>query len=459
MPVPNEGESEQDFVSRCIPILKKEGKDQKQAEGECYGIFREHHKKASAVLRWVHSHCWAITPEALEQIISIAGRDFSDMQAVATKRAEYATGSAFTGVRDGVAVIDVIGPIFTRASFFQAISGATDTERLATDIGAAMADKSVHSILLNVDSPGGEISGISELAAIIRQANAVKPVTAFIQGAGASAAYWLASAAGQVNVADTALVGSIGVYWAMESKDPKPGTKTYEFISSQSPHKRPNLETEAGKAKYQALVDTMGAVFQDSVAKYRATSTKKVQEDFGQGGMFVGQEAVDRGMADKVSTFEETFKSLLKASQKNIGGITMNAEELKQKFPEVYASIYSAGENSGKTSAAAKVDEDKGAALKSERERIQAIESIKAPGYEHIIAAEKYKPEMTKDKVSAIILAAQEEKAKTIAAARNADASGIAAATQGTNSPVAPEDAQLASLISVAAKAASGKPL
>lgn len=412
--------------------------------------------KPTKVLDFIHSHSWAITPQMLTMILDIASREHMDFEAVAAKRAEYVANASFTGKRDGVAVIDVIGPIFSRASMFQAISGATDVERLAEDFGAAMADSSIHSILLNVDSPGGEVSGISEFASMIRKANDIKPVHAFVQGIGASAAYWLAVAAGSVAVSDTALIGSIGVIMAMQTKEPKDGTKTYEFVSTQAPNKRPSLETEGGRAKYQSLVDSMGAVFQESVAKYRGVSLETVQQKFGEGGMFVGQEAVSRGMADKVSTFEDTLQALVQSHKnKPYGGFNMKADEYKTKFPQEYQAIF----ETGVASVPEKADTSKAVAdeaAKVERSRIEAIESIKAPGYEGIIAANKFNPEMTKDKVSTLIMEAQEVTRNKAAQGRNADATQVAQKVEGTNaSGAALENAELSALIAIAAKAAS----
>jgi signal peptide peptidase SppA len=411
--------------------------------------------KHQHVMDWIHSHCWAITPEAMELILQVANREFSDMQAVALKRAEYVQNTSFTGVRDGVAVIDVIGPIFTRASFFQSISGATDVERLAEDFGKVLADKSVHSILLNIDSPGGEVSGISEFATAIREANKTKPVYAFVQGMGASAAYWIASAAKEIYISDTAMVGSIGVIMAMQTQEPKAGTKTYEFVSSQSPNKRPSLETDAGRAKYQSLVDSMGAVFVETVAKYRGVTAETVQQKFGQGGMFIGQEAVSLGMADKVSTFEATLKALVTNHQQSNGGLFMDENELKAKHPATYSAVFAAGEAAEKAKALTATETAKVEAAKAERERIQAIEALKAPGYENIIAENKYKPEMTKDKVSALILSAQAETLAKVTGAHNNDATLVAGKVTGSNAPEAPEASELKALTAIAAKAAS----
>jgi signal peptide peptidase SppA len=264
---------------------------------------------------------WAIRPEALEAILTIAAREdipqdvvarlmtSGSTEAVAAKLGKPLDNTRSVTVRDGVAIIPIAGPIFRHANLFSEISGATTTEAVAQDLATALATPAVRAILLEVDSPGGEVAGISELAAMIRAATAEKPVTAYIDDLGASAAYWLASAAGSIVAAPTAVLGSLGVVAVM--RDPSKTKSTdLEFVSSQSPNKRPDLTTEAGKAQVQATVDALADVFVADVARYRGTSVETVLSDFGQGGVFVGQQAVDAGMADAIGSHEQTLRDL-----------------------------------------------------------------------------------------------------------------------------------------------------
>jgi hypothetical protein len=46
MPEPKGNESQNDFISRCVSIVMNEGKDQDEALGKCYGIWRQHKKKS-----------------------------------------------------------------------------------------------------------------------------------------------------------------------------------------------------------------------------------------------------------------------------------------------------------------------------------------------------------------------------------------------------------------------------
>ncbi|KEZ65412.1 hypothetical protein C5I_0136090, partial [Pseudomonas syringae pv. syringae FF5] len=111
-------------------------------------------------------------------------------------------------VRNGVAIIPVVGPVFRYANLFTEISGATSTQVLATDLQSALDDPSIKSIILNIDSPGGVAAGINELADQIHAGRARKRIVAYVGGTGASAAYWLASAASEIVIDETALLGS-----------------------------------------------------------------------------------------------------------------------------------------------------------------------------------------------------------------------------------------------------------
>jgi ClpP class serine protease len=163
-------------------------------------------------------------------------------------------------MRGDVAVIPVCGPIFRRANMLSEVSGATSIQVLAQDFNAALANDDVKSIVLEIDSPGGEVTGVSEFAEMVFAARGTKPIVAYVGGDGCSAAYWIASACEHIVVADTAIVGSIGVVRAI----PNPGAGTasaIEIVSSQSPNKRPDVKTSKGRAVFQAEVDALADVF------------------------------------------------------------------------------------------------------------------------------------------------------------------------------------------------------
>jgi signal peptide peptidase SppA len=255
---------------------------------------------------------WALTAEAYETLVAIASREKvsaeeleQKLDSLAAKVGKPLQNTRESYVRDGVAVVPVVGPIFRYASFFTRISGATSTQELALDFTAALEDPSVRGIVLEMNSPGGEVTGVNEFSKLVAGARGVKPVTAYVGGQAQSGGYWIAAAAERIVVDDTALLGSIGVVMtARDSSDSNRQAGVHEIVSSQSPHKRSNPGTEAGRGKLQAMVDSLADVFIASVAQNRGVDSTKVASDFGQGGSLVGAAAVAAGMADAVGSLE-----------------------------------------------------------------------------------------------------------------------------------------------------------
>ena len=207
-------------------------------------------------------------------------------------------------------MIPISGPIARHADLYTRTCGGVTTEALARDITAALDDPTCSAVVLDIDSPGGESSGIAELAAMIHSGTSRKPIVAYGNSEVCSAAYWLASACSEIVVGDMAWVGSIGTVMGYVRKDDKPGTKSYEFVSSQSPNKRPDMATEKGREVIQQVVDEMTSVFISSVAQYRDTTAEDVAENYGRGFVLVGQKAVDAGMADRIGSLEDVIAEL-----------------------------------------------------------------------------------------------------------------------------------------------------
>jgi ClpP class serine protease len=214
--------------------------------------------------------------------------------------------------------VPVRGPIFRYANLFTEVSGATSVEQLALDFGAAVDNPAVAAIVLEIDSPGGMVAGVSEFAGQVRAATKRKPVVAYVSDLGASAAYWIASAAGELVVSDTARVGSIGVVLrAYRDTD----NDAIKFVSAQSPRKQVRPDSDTGAAIYQAEVDALAEIFISAVAAYRAVSAETVAADFGQGALLVGAAAVAAGMADRLGTLENIIAGLAGSTRE--GGSSM----------------------------------------------------------------------------------------------------------------------------------------
>ena len=295
-------------------------------------------RPALRALQLLTSQAWAIRREALEQMIAIAERDVDAMMGEALGldggKTFYAPNgidraldhhalfaapatahpqSDRIGVRDGVAILPIIGPLCRYASFFQEVCGMTSYQLAAEDFRIAIEDPAVRAILLHLDSPGGETNGCSELAAFIHAHRGVKPIVAMVSDGAASAAYWIAAAADEIVVSPSAYVGSIGVYWEIEDsteRDAARGLRRFRVVSSQSPNKVPDPEDPAGKAVLQRAVDEFADAFIGAAAAYRGMDPAALIAAGDGGAVFIGRFAVERGLADRVSTTEAVMAEL-----------------------------------------------------------------------------------------------------------------------------------------------------
>lgn len=240
-------------------------------------------------------------------------------QAAGVASPETLPGTFSVTMHSDCALIPIDGPIFRRANMFMDFSGGTSTEYLSHDIRAALDSERVRSILLLIDSPGGEAKGIHELAQQIFAGRDRKPIHAYTDGDCCSGAYWLAAAAHQITLDDSALIGSVGVVLTVE--DPQHALNddgTIEIVSSMSDLKRPDPHSEEGRAALQTLVDDLGWLFVDRVAEYRSMTRAAVTSV--RGDVLVGQRAVDAGFADALGSFASALTACQQAGRTTSGG-------------------------------------------------------------------------------------------------------------------------------------------
>jgi ClpP class serine protease len=273
---------------------------------------------------------WLITSQALRTILEITARENvltpdvwtriaeneARREAVALRRGRRLEDASWlTDVRpNGVAVIDINGPIVRYADMFAEISGATALQRVAMDFTTALESREVKSIILNINSPGGEVAGIHELGEVIYAARSRgKRVVAYGSNWCASAAYWLASACHEIVVDRTAMLPSLGCVFVASNPAGKPVTDIV-IVSAQSPKKYLDPSTEAGQTELQRWADRTAGVFVDVVARNRGVTVDIVLSDYGQGSCEVGADAVAAGIADRLGSLEELIEELGQAT-------------------------------------------------------------------------------------------------------------------------------------------------
>lgn len=220
-----------------------------------------------------------------------------------------------------IAVIPIFGVITHRANSFDALSGGTSTELLGKYVRKAVADDRVKSILLDISSPGGEVSGVPELAAEIAAAAKVKTVVASSNALAASAAYWLGSQASEFVVTPSGSVGSVGVYMLTEDLSAyleKEGIKINAISAGVNKLEGAPWEplSEETRAFLQGQVDSVYAEFVRAVASGRGVTIATVQETFGQGRVFDAKQALKLGMVDAIEAMDGTLARMIKKAPK-----------------------------------------------------------------------------------------------------------------------------------------------
>lgn len=295
-------------------------------------------------------------------------------QAVSNKEGDV-YNSELLEVRGNIGVLNIVGPIF-RYGKVEACDTVYGTQHYAQILNKFEKDDSITEIVLNFDTGGGEASGISELA---EQINAcTKHTTAYIDGLGASAGYWLASACDEVVANETALIGSVGVVFAFmdtTKAEEKIGIEMIEIVSTVSPNKRVDIKSDKGRSKVQVLADDLADIFVANIANYRSVTTEYVKDNFGKGDVMIASKALEAKMIDKIGTFEALITQLqgenkmadpTKPTANSNQEAVMSAEDFRTANPIAYEEIFNAGAT-------------------AERERIEAIANIDAPHYQDVI--------------------------------------------------------------------------
>lgn len=269
----------------------------------------------------VFGSAWAIRKETFLVIVDLLDHRAAGVRLTASEvqdRVEEGQALAAANRRGsagqpGVAVIPLYGVLAPHASSLDGVSSPSgiSVDEFRRAFRAALADEQVGSILIEIDSPGGTVDLIPELAAEIRGARGRKPIVALANTMAASGAYWLMCQADEAVVTPSGQVGSVGVYAAHEDVSEQmaqDGVKV-TLVSAGAYKTEGNPYeplSEDARAHVQEMVDGFYSMFVTDVAKGRGLPVAQVREGFGQGRMVTAQDAVKAGMADRVGTFDQT---------------------------------------------------------------------------------------------------------------------------------------------------------
>lgn len=299
---------------------------------------------------------------------------------------------------NGTAVISIIGSLVNRGAWVGAQSGMTSYEGIAYQIKTALNDPKVKNIVLDMDSPGGEATGAFETAALVREANATKPVYAMVNGMAASAAYAIASGARAIYSTESGMAGSIGVVLMhadySRAIDRAGITPTLIHAGAHKVDGNPYAPLSgAVKSDLQAEVDRYYDMFLNSVAEGRGKRLSAKAARATEARTFIGRAAHEAGLVDGIGSFADLIGSLSKSATRGMKGKTSMSnlamhtdDEMGQAIAEAKTAALAEGREAGHKAGlaeghAAGVKEGHEAGLSegrkvgadAERERIRSI--------------------------------------------------------------------------------------
>jgi signal peptide peptidase SppA len=266
---------------------------------------------------------WALMPERLQAMAGVltrwsAGEPPTDetMFQIQSERVLRDTRKqmAAANAGSGIAVLPLYGVVTQRGNMVDDISGpgSTSTQQFTSALRQVLADDTVGQILIDIDSPGGSVYGVAELASEIVKARAQKPVVAVANSLAASAAYWIGCSASEFYVTPGGEVGSIGVWQAhfdYSKALEEEGVKTTlisagKFKVEGNPYVP--LDPEA-QAFMQSRVDDYYNAFIQAVAVGRGVTVDVVRNGLGEGRVLGADAALAQRMVDGIASFDDVL--------------------------------------------------------------------------------------------------------------------------------------------------------
>lgn len=394
---------------------------------------------------------WAIAPEVLVQLQDIyAARmraEKVDLSAVEAQLGRPLSNQpvAYEVRPGGVAVLTADGVMAPKANVFMQVSGGISTQMLAQQFDALRADSRVQSVVFAPASPGGNVIGLPEAVRALRALSADKPTVTVAEGPLASAMYWLGSATNAVFMhGETDPIGSLGVYQRIGWEAAAPNS--IEMMRGR--YKRPSINGAAPDpdvlAHYDGQMDYLYALLVDTVAEHRGTTSQAVLDHMAEGRVFYGQQAIDAGLVDGVSTVQAMVDQLATnpaayAKRRKatfalgeLAPLSASAGDAPQDPPTEKGPVMATPDNTPVSRESLERDhpslfaqlrtEFTEAGAKAERDRISGVRGQSIPGHEALIERLAMDGTTTPGEAAMAVNAAQREALKASAQAHAADA-------------------------------------
>ena len=209
-------------------------------------------------------------------------------------------------VENGVGIIPIKGPMLRNPDLVnQILLGATDIEEITEAVNAAAVHPDVQAVFLDIDSPGGSVSGTPELAQAVADLSKTKYVYAFSGGLMASAAYWVASQCDAIYVTPSARVGSIGVILPV--------------VDSTQAYQQAGLRVEVFAAGKFKSIGTPGVALSDDQRTWLQSYVEEIAADFKTAVIARGRSIPPEAMEGQTFSARQAMRFNLAGTVKNQG--------------------------------------------------------------------------------------------------------------------------------------------
>lgn len=280
----------------------------------------------SNILDTLDGSVWALTEDSLEQMttfIQNMGRD-KMVEVASQHNVEDATRNRgvlqgddefkYEGdmyeIEDGTASLSIHGRMYPRANILTSLSGGVSTRKIGLALDEIEAREDAERVLMLFDSPGGSVTGLTNLAQKIR--NMETETVSFAEGLMASAAYFVGSAADQIIASPDSFVGSIGSVMTIKSKADKLEDEgiDVEVVRSTPKKSKPNPMEPIGEddvKEVQRMVNAAHRQFVRQLSLNLDLSEETVSDTMADGSVISGADAEDTNFVDDVKTLDEVL--------------------------------------------------------------------------------------------------------------------------------------------------------
>jgi signal peptide peptidase SppA len=258
----------------------------------------------------------AMEPRGMDVILSVLAPRLNLAEppvATAEQMSRRRENKPYAVTDDGIAVIDIVGPLVNRASGDTLSGGPTTYSEIAEEVLDAGTDPQIKGIVLEVDSPGGEVGGLFDLCDLLSEVSKSKPVYGSASEDAFSAAYAIISCCDRIFLTQTGGLGSIGVialHCDQSGLDSSVGLKyTAIYAGSHkndfSPHEP--LSQDA-KDWLQGQINDTYSKFSAMVSSNRDMTDQAVRGT--QARVFFGQKAITAGLGDQIGTLQDAIAAM-----------------------------------------------------------------------------------------------------------------------------------------------------